>query len=139
MLAIIADTYMEPYGSTNYLFGVYESENECIDFMNNYNKKVLEFFDEYQQIGKEPEAVWETDEDDLDADPVNISEINEYRDRVNKIIKKYSDQGIIIGDIFYYNDGSNLNDIFRFNLDKYKNYIKNLENSKPIYIGGYCE
>lgn len=139
MLAIIADTYMESYGSTNYLFRVYNSEEECIDYMTEYNKQVLDFFEEFQSIGKEPEAIWETNDLNGDGDPKNIKEINEYNDRINAVIKKYQDIGVVVGDTFYYNDCSDLNDLFRFNLDNYKKYIKVLDNSKPLYLGGYCE
>lgn len=137
MLAIIADTYMEPYGSTNYLFGVYNSEAECINFMINYNKLALDFFEEFQLIGKEPEAIWETN--DAESDPKNIEQIDQYNDKVNTVIKKYQDLGIVVGDTFFYNDCSTLDNIFRFDLDNYDKYIKTLDNSKPLYIGGYCE
>ena len=137
MLAIIADTYMEPYGSENYLFRVYNSEDECINFMTNYNKLVLDFFEEFQLIGKEPEAIWETN-DDKD-DPKNIEQIDQYYDKVNTVIKKYEDLGIVVSDTFYYNNCSSLDNMFRFDLDNYNKYIKILDNSKPLYIGGYCE
>ena len=137
MLAIIADTYMEPYGSANYLFRVYNSEDECINFMTNYNKLVLDFFEEFQLIGKEPEAIWEPN--DVKDDPKNIEQIDQYHDKVNTVIKKYQDLGIVVGDTFYYNDCSTLDNLFRFDLDNYDKYIKILDNSKPLYIGGYCE
>ena len=138
MLAIIADTYMESYGSENYLFRVYNSEDECINFMTNYNKLVLDFFEEFQLIGKEPEAIWETN-DDVEDNPKNIEQINKYNDKVNAVIKKYQDLGIIVSDTFFYNDCSTLDNLFRFDLDNYNKYIKILDNSKPLYIGGYCE
>ena len=137
MLAIIADTYMEPYGSTNYLFGVYNSEDECINFMTNYNKLVLDFFEEFQLIGKEPEAIWETN--DIEDNPKNIEQIEQYHDNVNTVIKKYEDLGIVVSDTFYYNNCSSLDNMFRFDLDNYNKYIKILDKSKPLYIGGYCE
>lgn len=138
MLAIIADTYMESYGSENYLFRVYNSEDECINFMTNYNKLVLDFFEEFQLIGKEPEAIWETD-DINEEEPKNIEQINKYHDKLNTVIKKYQELGIVVGDTFFYNDCSTLDNLFRFDLDNYDKYIKILDNSKPLYIGGYCE
>ena len=136
MLAIIADTYMELYGSENYLFRVYNSEDECINFMTNYNELVLDFFEEFQLIGKEPETVWETN--DVECEPKNIEQINKYHDKVTAVIKKYLDLGIVVGDTFY-NYCSTLDNLFRFDLDNYDKYIKILDNSKPLYIGGYCE
>lgn len=135
MLAIIADTYMESYGSCYYLFKCCETEQECLDFMTEYNIRADNFYKEYSELGPEPDDIWRNETDD---DPINIKEIQNHRDKQKAIIDKYQEMGLIVGDSFYYYD-NNKDNLFKFNLDNYKQYIENLDNPKPIYIGGYCE
>ena len=132
MFIIIADTYMESYGSENYMFGVHETEEDCIAYMKAYNDTVDDFLKEYEDLGKEPEPIWENEEDD--SEPINIDELKAYNEKKSALTKKY-EKAIVIDSGFYYGwqDG-----LFKFNLDKAKSYIKIVEN-KPMYIGGYCE
>ena len=132
MFIIIADTYLDSYGSENYLFGVRETEEDCIAYMKAYNDTVDKFLEEHKKLGKEPEPIWENKEDD--SEPINVDELKAYDEKQNTLINKYK-EAIVIDDGFY--NGCR-DEIFKFDLEKAKSYII-IAGNKPVYIGGYQE
>ena len=132
MLLIKANTYMEGYGSQIYSFGLYNTEEECINYMNNYNNLVKEFLANYKKLIKHKPRETYDDNDNLE----NIDKHMAFDDKLENFIKGYKDKGIIIpyGLEYGFNEGT-----FTFNMDNPALYILNITNNKPQYFGGYCE